>query len=133
MVEIFTTDRTISLGCFANFKVAKGTLHELANAGNLGEKPAVMVCSYKNDEPQREYTATYFGGKWHMPKLSKVSQFIPEGRTKRRHKKSLCKEYTSPEAMFNEGFPDWLNRSYPVPAPEQQGMNVRKRMHARCC
>lgn len=131
MVEIFNTDRTMSLGCFVNFKAAKGTLNELANAGNLGERLAVMVCSYKNDEPQQEYTATYFGGKWHVPKLPKVSQSV-EGRTKRRHKKRLCKEYTSSEAMFNEGFPDWMNRSYPVPAPKQQGMNVRRGIHAHC-
>lgn len=133
MIEIFNNNRTKSLGRFKSFKAAKGTLNGFIISGELGENPSVFVCSYNGDEPQREYTATYYGGKWHMPKLSKVSQFIPEGRIKRRHKKSLCKEYTSPEAMFNEGFPDWLNRSYPVPAPKQQGMNVRKRMHARCC
>lgn len=62
MVEIFSTDRTMSLGCFVNFKAAKGTLSGLADAGILSEKPAVMVCSYKNDEPQQEYVATYSGG-----------------------------------------------------------------------
>jgi len=45
-----------------NFKAAKGTLSGLADAGILSEKPAVMVCSYKNDEPQQEYVATYSGG-----------------------------------------------------------------------
>lgn len=130
MIEVFSTDRTISLGCFVNFKVAKGTLDELASTRKLGEIPAVMICSYKNDEPQQEYIATYSGGKWRVPKLHKVS-VVPE-RTKRRHKKRLCKEYTSPEAMFNEGFPDWMNRSYPVPACKQQGLNVGRRIHARC-
>lgn len=130
MVEIFSTDRTISLGCFVNFKAAKGTLDELASTRKLGEIPAVMVCSYKNDEPQQEYTATYSAGKWRVPKLPKVS--VASKRTKRRHKKHLCKEYMSSEAMFNEGFPDWMNRSYPVPSPKQQGMNVRKRIHAHC-
>lgn len=130
MVEIFSTDRTISLGCFVNFKAAKGTLDVLASTRKPGEIPAVMVCSYKNDEPQQEYIATYSGGKWRVPKLHKIS-VVPE-RTKRRHKKRLCKEYTSPEAMFNEGFPDWMNRSYPVPACKQQGLNVGRRIHARC-
>lgn len=130
MIEVFSTDRTISLGCFVNFKAAKGTLDELASTRKLGEIPAVMICSYKNDEPQQEYIATYSGGKWRVPKLHKVS-VVPE-RTKRRHKKHLCKEYTSPEAMFNEGFPDWMNRSYPVPVCKQQGLNVGRRIHARC-
>lgn len=132
MVEIFTTDRTMSLGCFVNFKAAKGTLDELANTGKLSKIPTVMVCSYKNDEPQQEYTATYSGGKWHVPRLPKSSRSTGKGRTKRRHKKRLCKEYASSEAMFNEGFPDWLNRSYPVPACKQQGLNVGRRIHARC-
>ena len=130
MIEVFKTDRTESLGCFVNFKAAKGTLSELANAGKLGIIPAVLVCSYKNDEPQQEYIATYSRGKWRVPKLLKIS-VVPE-RTKRRHKKRLCKEYTSSEAMFNEGFPGWMNRSYPVPSPKQQGMNVRRRIHAHC-
>lgn len=130
MIEVFNTDRTVSLGCFVNFKAAKGTLDELASSGKLGKIPAVMVCSYKNDEPQQEYIATYSDGKWRVPKLPKVS--VASKRTKRRHKKCLRKEYTSPEAMFNEGFPDWINRSYPVPSPKQQGMNVRRRIHAHC-
>lgn len=81
MVEIFSTDRTMSLGCFVNFKAAKGTLSGLADAGILSEKPAVMVCSYKNDEPQREYVATYSGGKWHTPRIPKVPHTV-ENRTK---------------------------------------------------
>lgn len=130
MVEIFSIDCAMSLGCFVNFKAAKGTLDELASSGKLGTIPTVMVCSYKNNEPQQEYTVTYSAGKWRVPKLPKVS--VASKRTKRRHKKCLCKEYTSSEAMFNEGFPDWMNRSYPVPSPKQQGMNVRKRIHAHC-
>lgn len=131
MIEIFTTDRTESLGCFVNFKAAKGTLNQLASSSKLGKIPAVMVCSYKNDEPQQEYIAIYFHGKWHVPRLPKVSQAVLK-KAKRRHKKRLCKEYSSPEAMFNEGFPDWMNCSYPVPSPKQQGMNVRRRIHAHC-
>lgn len=73
MVEIFTTDRTISLGCFANFKAAKGTLNELADTGKLNKKPAVMVCSYKNDKPQQEYVATYSGRRWHTLRLPKAT------------------------------------------------------------
>lgn len=129
MVEIFSTDRAMSLGCFVNFKAAKGTLNGLANAQKLGENPAVLVCSYKNDEPRREYIAVYCGGKWHVPKYPERLRPVKKAGTKRRHKKRLCKEYTSPEAMFNEGFPDWMNRSYPVPACIQQGLNVRQRMN----
>lgn len=115
MVEIFTTDRTMSLGCFVSFKAAKSTLNELADAGKLGGKPAVMVCSYKNDEPQHEYVATYSTGKWHTPRFPKVLHGSHKNRTKRRHKKRLCKDYPTPEHCFREGFPDWMNRSYPVP------------------
>ena len=99
MVEIFSTDRTMSLGCFVNFKAAKGTLSGLADAGILSEKPAVMVCSYKNDEPQQEYVATYSGGKWHTPRIPKVPHAV-ESRTKRRHRKRLRKEYPTPEHCF---------------------------------
>ena len=56
MVEIFSTDRTMSLGCFVNFKAAKGTLSGLADAGILSEKPAVMVCSYKKDKKTPQET-----------------------------------------------------------------------------
>ena len=130
MVEIFSTDRTMSLGCFVNFKAAKGTLSGLADAGILSEKPAVMVCSYKNDEPQQEYVATYSGGKWHTPRIPKVPHAI-ESRTKRRHRKRLRKEYPTPEHCFREGFPDWMNGAYPVPyADNLRSCNRKCRIHA---
>lgn len=132
MVEIFNTGCTVSLGCFESFKAAKSTLNELASGGELGTRPAVMVCCYKNNEPQKEYTATYSGGKWHVPRLPKSSVPLVESRVKRRRKKRLCKEYKCAEEMFNEGFPDWMNRSYPIPTSKQQGMNVRRRLHAHC-
>ena len=48
MVEIFNIERTKSLGCFVNFKSAKGTLNGLIASGELsGENPAVLVCCYK--------------------------------------------------------------------------------------
>lgn len=70
MIEIFYPDCSQSIGCFGNFKSAKGTLYILLNAGKLGENPAVFVCAYKNDVPQREYIATYSGGKWHIGRVS---------------------------------------------------------------
>lgn len=71
MVEIFNIERTKSLGCFVNFKSAKGTLNGLIASGELsGENPAVLVCCYKNNEMQREYIATYYGNGMyrHLPK-----------------------------------------------------------------
>lgn len=128
MIEVFSTNRTSSIGCFVNFKAAKGTLNALALTGKLGVKPAVLVCSYKNDEPQREYIATYSGVKWNISKYPKMPLPALE-KTKRRRKGILHKKYPSPEACFREGFPDWLNKSYPVPACKQQGLNVRRRIN----
>lgn len=126
MVEIFSTDRAMSLGCFANFKAAKGTLNMLANSQILGDNPAVMVCSYKNDEPRREYIVVYCGEKWHVPKYPDRLRPVKKTGTKRHHKRRLRKEYSSPEAMFNEGFPDWMNRSYPVPYADNLNRCNRK-------
>lgn len=124
MIEIFNSSRTCSLGCYANFKVAKSTLNTLANNGQLGEKPSVLVCSYKNGEPLREYFATY-NGKWRVPKSA--SQSVKSRKRKSQRPRELCKTYKSPEECFREGFPDWLNRSYPVPVLKQQGMNIKSR------
>lgn len=111
MVEIFSTDRAMSLGCFVNFKAAKGTLSELVDAGKLGKHPAVFVCCYKNNELLREYIATFSGGKWHVP-ASPKSQVQMKVIEKSSRKKHWCKIYHSPEKCFKEGFPDWMNRVY---------------------
>lgn len=111
MIEIYSVDRTNSYGRFANFKAAKSTLHSLIASGKLsGEKPSILVCSYKNNEPQREYVATCFGT-WKVPKVRKTLT-SPESKKKTRRKRGWCKRYPSPEAYFKEGFPDWLNKVY---------------------
>lgn len=129
MIEIFNMERTEIFGRFLNFKAAKSSLNELVIAGKLSEKPTVLVCSYKNDEPQREYVARY-DGKWCIPKLPKTPQPFKGDIPKKRRKRKLCKDYESPEHCFREGYPDWMNRSYPVPVLKQQGMNVRRKIHA---
>lgn len=133
MIEIFNESRTKSLGWFVNFKAAKGTLNNLVVSGELGENPSVFVCSYKNDEPQREYTVAYsaYFGKWsvQVQEFPKVRSFGKVSGKKLRHKKNGAKKYQSPEHCFREGFPDWLNRAYPVPACKQQGMDVRRNIH----
>lgn len=129
MIEVFNMERTENFGRFLNFKVAKDTLNELAISGKLGKKPVVLVCSYKNGEPQREYAVSY-DGKWHVPKPPKTPQPTNSIVSKKRRKRKLCKVYQTPEHCFREGFPDWMNRSYPVPVLKRQGMNVRKSIHA---
>lgn len=110
MVEILSTDRAMSLGCFVNFKAAKGTLNGFILSGELGENPSVFVCSYNGDKLQREYTATY-DGKWHVPAFPKP-QVQTKEIEKTSRKKHWCKVYNSPEQCFKEGFPDWMNRVY---------------------
>lgn len=110
MIEIFNANRTKSLGWFKNFKVAKGILDGLIISGELGESSSVLVCSYKGSEPQREYTATY-DGKWHIMASSKPSVQIKQNEKPSR-KKHWGKIYKSPVQCFQEGFPDWLNRTY---------------------
>lgn len=113
MIEVFNIERTKSLGCFVNFKSAKGTLNGLIASGELsGENPAVLVCSYKNNEMQREYIATYCG-KWRVPPPPKVPHVAKEIEgTRRKVKKHWCKIYKSSVDCFREGFPDWMNRVY---------------------
>nr|DAE55338.1 MAG TPA: hypothetical protein [Caudoviricetes sp.] len=129
MIEVFNMERTENFGRFVNFKAAKDTLNELAISGKLGEEPAALVCSYKNDKPQREYVATY-AGKWRIPKMPQTPQPTNSVVSKKRRKRKLCKVYKSPEHCFREGFPDWMNRSYPVPVLKRQGMDVRRNIHA---
>lgn len=63
-------------------------------------------------------------------KIPKVPHAV-ENRTKRRHRKRLRKEYPTPEHCFREGFPDWMNRSYPVPyADNLRSCNRKCRIHA---
>ena len=96
MVEIFNIERTKSLGCFVNFKSAKGTLNVLIASGELsGENPAVLVCCYKNNEMQREYIATYYG-------------------VRRKVKNQCCKIYELPMDCFTEAFSDWIGAYQPV-------------------
>lgn len=129
MIEIFSARGTRSFGCFASFKTARGTLDSLARTGALGAVPSVAVCSYRNGTPQREYTATLRGGKWRTPRPVKdVSR--PQGRRTRR-RKFLCKVYASPEECFREGFPDWMNRSYPVPVLKRQGLYLHRHFRSR--
>lgn len=113
MVEIFNTDCTMSLGCFVNFKAAKGTLNGLIASGELsGENPSVLVCSYKNDEMQREYIAVYHG-KWNVPTSSKVPRIVQKIEGVRRNvKNQCCKIYELPVDCFAEAFPVWINGVY---------------------
>lgn len=114
MIEIFNENRTKSLGWFKNFKVAKGTLNELATSGKLGENPSVLVCSYKSNEPQSEYAATYsaYFGKWDVQVHSKVCSPVLKDKRKVCRKKSGAKKYKSSVDYFREGFPDWMNKVY---------------------
>lgn len=66
MIEILSEDRSKSLGCFKNFKAAKGTLNELVVSGELGESPSLVIDSYKNNVLQQRTIATYsaYFGKW---------------------------------------------------------------------
>lgn len=115
MIEVFNAKRTRSYGCFASFKAATDTLDSLAVAGQLGRVPAVSVSVYRNGVLQREYEAVFARGKWRVPKVQKkrVSELKPAHARRRR---KWCKEYATAELMFREGFPDHLNRSYPLSA-----------------
>lgn len=128
MIEIMNLAGTESFGCFNNMKAANNTLEELALSKKAGKNLAVLVYAYKSGKPIREYVATYLGDKWHVPKLRK-EQTAKTFYKRAHHKRRLCKEYNSPEHCFREGFPEWMNRSYPVPFCEQQGMNVRRSTH----
>lgn len=114
MIEIFDARRTRSFGCFASFKAATDTLDALAAGGQLGGIPAVSVSQYRNGELQREYKAARCADKWRIPHIRKRKMQLPEDGGKRR-KRKWRKEYPTPEHCFREGFPDWMNRSYPVP------------------
>lgn len=120
MIEVFNARRTHSYGCFASFKAATDTLDSLAATGQLGEMPVVSVSAYRNGVLQREYKAVSAGGKWRVPKARKKR--IPEPARGRRRRK-WCKEYASAELMFREGFPDHLNRSYPLSADSLRRCN----------
>lgn len=128
MIEVFDTKRTRSYGCFTSFKAATDTLDSLAMTGQLGRVPAISVSAYRNGVLQREYGAMRTGGKWHMPKVSKKRMPEPKpARGKRRRK--WCMEYASAELMFREGFPDHLNRSYPLSADSLRRCNRKCRIY----
>lgn len=130
MIEVFNAKRTRSYGCFASFKAATDTLDSLAVAGQLGRVPAVSVSVYRNGVLQREYEAVFARGKWRVPKVQKkrVSKLKPAHARRRR---KWCKEYATAELMFREGFPDHLNRSYPLSADSLRRCNRRCRIYVK--
>lgn len=130
MIEVFNAKRTRSYGCFASFKAATDTLDSLAVAGQLGRVPAVSVSVYRNGVLQREYEAVFARGKWRVPKVQKkrVSELKPAHARRRR---KWCKEYATAELMFREGFPDHLNRSYPLSADSLRRCNRRYRIYVK--
>lgn len=130
MIEVFNAKRTRSYGCFASFKAATDTLDSLAVAGQLGRVPAVSVSVYRNGVLQREYEAVFARGKWRVPKVQKkrVSELKPAHARRRR---KWCKEYVTAELMFREGFPDHLNRSYPLSADSLRRCNRRCRIYVK--
>ena len=130
MIEVFDAKRTRSYGCFASFKAATDTLDSLAVAGQLGRVPAVSVSVYRNGVLQREYEAVFARGKWRVPKVQKkrVSELKPAHARRRR---KWCKEYATAELMFREGFPDHLNRSYPLSADSLRRCNRRCRIYVK--
>lgn len=66
MIEIFDSNRTLSLGRFRSFKAAENTLEALASAGRLGIVPRIQFCTYCGALPQQEYTAIRRNGKWNL-------------------------------------------------------------------
>lgn len=122
MIEVFDAKRTRSYGCFASFRAATDMLDSLAATGRLGRVPAVSVSAYRGGVLLREYDAVCVIGKWRVPKSPK--RRMPEtkpaaGRRRRR----WCKVYATAELMFREGFPDHLNRSYPLSADSLRRCN----------
>lgn len=113
MIEILSEDHSKSLGCFKNFKAAKGTLNELVVSGELGESPSLVIDSYKNNVLQQRTIATYsaYFGKWGVEEPPQVG-VSKKRRKKMQRKKHWCKIYKSPVQCFKEGFPDWMNRVY---------------------
>ena len=128
MIEVFDAKRTRSYGCFASFKAATDTLDSLAATGQLGSVPAVSVAAYCSGVLQREYEAVFVGGKWRVPKSPK--RRMPETRPARgRRRRKWCKEYATAELVFREGFPDHLNRSYPLSADSLRRCNRKCRIY----
>ena len=68
MIEIFNSNRTLSLGRFRSFKAAENTLEAFASAGRLGAIPEVLLCTYCGAFPLQEYTASRQNGKWLLQK-----------------------------------------------------------------
>ena len=130
MIEIFDAKRTRSFGCYASFKNAEDTLNRLASEGILGDVPSVSVSAYRNNVLQREYPAVFVGGKWRMPKERKKRAAIVPQQAPKRRKRKLCKNYLTAELMFREGFPDHLNRTYPLSADTLKICSRRCRVYA---
>lgn len=128
MIEVFDAKRTLSYGCFASFKAATDTLDSLAATGQLGRVPAVSVSAYRKGVLQREYEAVSAGGKWRVPKAQKRQMPEPK-HTAAKHRRKWCKEYATAELMFHEGFPDHLNRSYPLSADSLRRCNRKCRIY----
>ena len=130
MIEVFDAKRTRSFGCYASFKSAEDTLNRLASEGILGDVPSVSVSAYRNNVLQREYPAVFVGGKWRMPKERKKRAAIVPQQAPKRRKRKLCKNYLTAELMFREGFPDHLNRTYPLSADTLKICSRRCRVYA---
>ena len=128
MIEIYNAKRTHSYGCFASFGAAIGMLNALADKENQHRVTAVSVSAYRNGVLQREYEAVFACGKWRVPKMQKkrITELKPAHARRRR---KWCKEYASAELMFREGFPDHLNRSYPLSADSLRQCNSKCRIY----
>ncbi len=130
MIEIYNAKRTLSYGCFASFGAATGMLNALADEGNPHRVTTVSVSSYRNGVLQREYEAVYACGKWRVPRIPKKRILETKSAHARRRRK-WCKEYATAELMFREGFPDHLNRSYPLSADSLRRCNSKCRIYMK--
>lgn len=128
MIEIYNAKRTRGYGCFACFKAATDTLDSLAATGQLGKVPTVSVSAYHGGVLQREYEAMSVNGKWRVPKSREKRKREPKPAAGRRRRK-WCKEYATAELMFREGFPDHLNRGYPLSADSLRRCNRKCRIY----
>lgn len=130
MIEIYNARRTRCYGCFASFGAAISMLNALADKGTPRRETTVSVSAYRNGVLQREYEAVFARGKWRVPKTRKKR--VPETKPARaRRRRKRCKEYASAELMFREGFPDHLNRGYPLSADSLRKCNRKGYIYAK--
>lgn len=114
MVEIFNIERTKSLGCFVNFKSAKGTLNGLIASGELsGETRQCWFAAIKT--MKCNVNISLLITEMHVPaspKAPHIAQKI-EG-VRRKVKNQCCKIYELPMDCFTEAFSDWIGAYQPV-------------------